>query len=129
MGPRAWRAVHWLAYASWPVAMLPSLGTGSDAREGWLLLLGVLCGVAVLAAVLWRLLRAPAAEPAVRAGALLTAVGVLIGLLVWTVEGPLQRGRAARAGTPRRLLRPAARQRPAPTPLPPPPAPPPIALP
>ncbi len=104
IGTRAWRAVHWLAYASWPVAMLHSLGTGSDARAGWLLFLGVACGVTVLAAVLWRLLRSPEAEPAVRAGALLGTVGALIGLLVWTAEGPLQRGWAARAGTPTSLL-------------------------
>jgi predicted ferric reductase len=30
LGYRAWRAVHWLAYASWPVAVLHGLGTGSD---------------------------------------------------------------------------------------------------
>ena len=28
----AWRATHWLAYASWPVALVHGLGTGSDAR-------------------------------------------------------------------------------------------------
>ena len=28
-GQRVWRAVHWLAYASWPLAVLHSLGTGS----------------------------------------------------------------------------------------------------
>ena len=27
-GQRVWRAVHWLAYASWPLAVLHSLGTG-----------------------------------------------------------------------------------------------------
>jgi sulfoxide reductase heme-binding subunit YedZ len=104
IGTRAWRAVHWLAYASWPVAMLHSLGTGSDAKAGWLLFLGVACGVTVLLAVLWRLARTPAAEPAVRAAGLLATVGVLIGLIVWTATGPLKRGWAARAGTPGTLL-------------------------
>jgi len=28
LGYRAWRATHWLAYASWPVALLHGLGTG-----------------------------------------------------------------------------------------------------
>jgi hypothetical protein len=28
--------VHWLAYLSWPVALTHALGTGSDARTGWL---------------------------------------------------------------------------------------------
>ena len=36
---RAWRAVHWLAYASWPVAVLHGLGTGSDTKAGWMLAL------------------------------------------------------------------------------------------
>ena len=29
---RSWRAVHWLAYASWPVALWHGLGTGTDTR-------------------------------------------------------------------------------------------------
>ena len=30
IGYRTWRAVHWLAYLSWPVAVVHSFGTGSD---------------------------------------------------------------------------------------------------
>jgi len=105
IGTRAWKAVHWLAYASWPVAMLHSWGTGSDARQGWLLFLGVACGLTVLAAVVWRLVSSATAEPVVRAGALLATVGVLVGLAVWAVHGPLQRGWASRAGTPSTILR------------------------
>ena len=30
IGVRAWRAVHWLAYLSWPVALGHTLGTGTD---------------------------------------------------------------------------------------------------
>lgn len=105
IGTRAWKAVHWLAYASWPVAMLHSWGTGSDAKQGWLLFLGVACGLTVLAAVIWRLVSSETAEPVVRAGALLATIGVLIGLVVWAVGGPLQRGWAARAGTPSSILR------------------------
>jgi hypothetical protein len=107
IGTRAWRAVHWLAYASWPVAMLHSLGTGSDARAGWMLFLGIASGVAVLAAVLWRLLRTPFAEPFVSAGFLLATIVILIGLLVWAKSGPLARGWAVSAGTPQTLLQPA----------------------
>jgi sulfoxide reductase heme-binding subunit YedZ len=105
IGTRAWRAVHWLAYASWPVAMLHSLGTGSDANAGWLLLLGVVCGLSVLAAVLWRLLAARDAPPSLRAGATLGTIAVLVGLLVWARGGPLEPGWAARSGTPANLLR------------------------
>jgi methionine sulfoxide reductase heme-binding subunit len=104
IGTRAWKAVHWLAYASWPVAMMHSLGTGSDARTGWMLFLGVVCGLSVLSAVIWRLLATQDAEPAVRAGATLATIGVAVGLIVWANGGPLERGWAARAGTPSSLL-------------------------
>jgi DMSO/TMAO reductase YedYZ heme-binding membrane subunit len=130
IGNRAWRAVHWLAYASWPVAMLHSFGSGSDAKGGWFLFLGIACGVTVLAAVLWRIIRAPDAEPALRAGATLATLGVLVGLLVWTANGPLQRGWAARAGTPSSLLRRASsRVVAAPAPAPKQPASPSVDLP
>lgn len=104
IGTRAWRTVHWLAYASWPVALLHSFGTGSDARTGWMLFLGLACGLSVLAAVVWRLLISRDAPPIVRAGSTLATVAVVIGLVVWAGNGPLQRGWAARAGTPRSLL-------------------------
>ncbi len=104
IGTRAWRAVHWLAYASWPVALLHTFGTGSDARAGWMLFLGLGCGLSVLAAVIWRLLAARHADPIVRAGAMLATMGVLAGLVVWAGDGPLQHGWAARAGTPQTLL-------------------------
>ena len=42
MGFATWRAVHWLAYASWPIALLHGFGTGSDVKSGWLLVLSVL---------------------------------------------------------------------------------------
>jgi sulfoxide reductase heme-binding subunit YedZ len=55
MRPAMWRAVHWLAYLSWPVAMAHTFGMGTDAREGWVVVLGVGCGLSVAAAVGWRL--------------------------------------------------------------------------
>ena len=113
IGAQAWKTVHWLAYASWPVAFLHSLGTGSDARSGWLLFLGVASGLSVVAAVLWRLLAARDAEPAIRAAATLGTIGVVIGLIVWTRGGPLEPGWAARAGTPATLLARAPAGRPA----------------
>ena len=55
LGHRAWRAVHWLAYACWPIAVAHGLGTGSDSRQAWMLLIdGVAIG-AVAVAVWWRL--------------------------------------------------------------------------
>lgn len=55
IGRRAWRAVHWLAYLCWPVAVLHGLGTGTDAFSPWLLALQGLCAAAVVAAVVARL--------------------------------------------------------------------------
>jgi sulfoxide reductase heme-binding subunit YedZ len=104
IGVYRWRLVHWLAYASWPVAMFHSLGTGSDARTGWTAAIAVICGLAVVAAVVWRVAAAQDAAPVVRAGATLAAVGTAIGLLVWARGGPLEHGWAARAGTPASLL-------------------------
>jgi sulfoxide reductase heme-binding subunit YedZ len=58
LGRRAWRAVHWLAYASWPVAVLHGFGLGSGEgglMNGWELWLTGGCVLAVAAAVAWRL--------------------------------------------------------------------------
>jgi sulfoxide reductase heme-binding subunit YedZ len=103
IGLRAWRAVHWLAYASWPVALLHTLGTGSDARAGWLAALGVVCTGAVSLAVLWRAGAGGGATP-LRLAAALAAFVVPLGMLVWAKTGPLAKGWAARAGTPKSLL-------------------------
>ena len=35
IGHRGWRAVHWAAYACWPLALVHGLGTGSDVRDGF----------------------------------------------------------------------------------------------
>ena len=51
LGHRLWRATHWLAYASWPVAMFHSLGAGTDASSSWMLALAAGCTVVVLGAV------------------------------------------------------------------------------
>ena len=54
IGYRAWRAVHWCAYACWPIAMLHGLKAGSDAGTGWAQLVYAICAGLVLAAALWR---------------------------------------------------------------------------
>ncbi|WP_045875214.1 ferric reductase-like transmembrane domain-containing protein [Pseudofrankia sp. DC12] len=72
IGARAWRGVHWAAYAAWPVAFIHSLGTGTDVGAWWQLAVAVICPVAVVLAVGWRCsasFRAGAARPA-GAGAL-----------------------------------------------------------
>lgn len=54
LGQRGWRAVHWLAYLAWPVAVLHALGAGSDAGRWWLRLLAGACLAAVAAGFVWR---------------------------------------------------------------------------
>ena len=59
IGARAWRAVHWLAYASWPVAVLHGRVTGTDGRTVWLLGITIACIASVAVAGTWRILAAP----------------------------------------------------------------------
>ena len=55
MRPATWRAVHWLAYLSWPIALAHTFGMGTDSREGWVIILGAACVASVFAALAWRL--------------------------------------------------------------------------
>jgi ferric reductase like protein len=104
LGYRSWRFVHWLAYAAWPVALLHAFGTGSDARFGWMAVLGfVSCG-AVAAAVLVRIAR-DAGPPGRRTAALAATIVVPLALFGWYLAGPSQPGWAKRSGTPAALLR------------------------
>ncbi len=102
---RNWRAVHWIAYACWPLAVLHSSGTGSDARAGWFVALDVFCIAAVFAALVgWRL---PYGWP--RAAGFRVTVAMASGLSVvalalWMANGPLAAGWARAAGTPTDLL-------------------------
>lgn len=55
MSAGAWRAVHWAAYAVWPLAFFHFLETGTDAAHGrWGLWLDVFTAVALLLAALLR---------------------------------------------------------------------------
>ena len=54
VGYRVWRAVHWSAYACWPIAFVHALGTGTDVGSAWLTaVLASLAGL-VAAAVIGR---------------------------------------------------------------------------
>jgi hypothetical protein len=104
LGYSAWRAIHWLAYASWPVAVLHGLGTGSDAKAWWNLAFSAACVVAVLVAVWIRVVRSRPAEESLRVPALAATVLTPVGLAIFTVAGPLAPHWARRAGTPASLL-------------------------
>jgi Ferric reductase like transmembrane component len=108
LGYRTWRTVHWLAYASWPIAVLHGLGTGSDTKVWWMLLLTAICVGAVAAAICWRIAAAERPMPALQGPAMLLSLGVVAALAVFTIAGPLQTGWARRAGTPAKLLAPKA---------------------
>jgi hypothetical protein len=113
LGYRAWRGVHWAAYACWPVAILHGLGTGSDTKATWMLALTFGSVAAVLVAVLARVARANTPSPA-RIGAAAAAALAVIGLAAWLPAGPLADGWARRAGTPASVLtafNPAAKPR------------------
>jgi hypothetical protein len=104
LGLRAWRAVHWAAYACWPVAVLHGLGTGTDARSVWLQALTAVCVGAVVVALAARLLRDWPARAGLRVGGLGLVGVALVGAVAFAVQGPLAQGWARRAGTPVTLL-------------------------
>ena len=105
VGPRAWRATHWLVYACWPVALLHTLGTGSDVQTTWLLALSAFCLALVLGAVLTRALPDFSRERAPGRGlAIGSAFAFALGLVLWLPSGPLGSEWARRSGTPSTLL-------------------------
>jgi methionine sulfoxide reductase heme-binding subunit len=61
-----WRAIHLLAYVSWPIALAHSMGSSKDLQQGWMLVMSIACIAIVCAAVIWRL--ASAARQVPRAG-------------------------------------------------------------
>ena len=68
-----WRAVHLLAYVSWPVALAHSIGSSRDLQHGWMLGLGIACALVVAGAITWRLASAARQVPrAARVAAALT---------------------------------------------------------
>lgn len=68
-----WKAIHLLAYASWPVAFAHSLGSSKDLQQGWLLGLSIACAAVVVGAVAFRLAHAARQVPrAARVSAVLS---------------------------------------------------------
>ena len=63
MNRNFWRAVHLLAYASWPIAFAHGLGSSNDLQQGWLLALSIVCALVVAAATVWRLAYAARRAP------------------------------------------------------------------
>jgi hypothetical protein len=103
IGYSRWRALHWLAYASWPIALVHGLGTGTDARVTWMQVSALASVACVVGAVLWRL-ASSRAMPSVRTGSLVAALAIPLVIGGWYLGGPARQGWAVRAGTPQSLL-------------------------
>ena len=104
IGARAWRAVHWLAYACWPVAVFHALGSGSDTRLAGVQALYVVCIGAVFVALVWRIVLARSATSNGRLVAAAGAASVLVAGTVFAGFGPLRPGWSQRSGTSSSLL-------------------------
>jgi methionine sulfoxide reductase heme-binding subunit len=104
---RFWQGVHWLTYAYWPVAIWHGLGTGTDTRLSWLLLLDGLCIFVVGGSVIWRLrLTGPGAA---RSAGIVATAAFVLATIGFVAVGPLQSGWARRSGTPAHLLHSASK--------------------
>jgi methionine sulfoxide reductase heme-binding subunit len=104
LGYRAWRAVHWLSYAIWPLAIVHGLATGSDLHQGWMTVIYIACAAAFAAAVLTRVVIGWPAQARLRLAAIGALVAFAAGLAVWLPGGPFGPNWARRAGTPPSLL-------------------------
>lgn len=119
IGVRTWRVIHWAAYLCWPLALLHTLGTGSDVRSTWAVVIGLVCVGAVGYGLVWRLTDEQRALPVLsRAAGLLVTGAATIAIVGFALAGPLHRGWAKAAGTPQRLLALAGNASPAATPSP-----------
>jgi sulfoxide reductase heme-binding subunit YedZ len=100
IGPRAWRVIHWTAYASWPISVVHGLGTGSDVRAPWFIGIVAACIAAVLVALAQRLRFGPDATLPLRSMAGVATATTLTLAGLWAISGPLQDGWAVKSGTP-----------------------------
>jgi DMSO/TMAO reductase YedYZ heme-binding membrane subunit len=108
LGHRTWRAVHWLAYLCWPVAILHTAGTGSDIRQTWMLAILTLCVLTVIVAVWARVGFGWPSRRGLRIGALAASLALPLAFVAWLPGGPLAKNWAARAGTPLKDLQQAS---------------------
>jgi sulfoxide reductase heme-binding subunit YedZ len=107
IGYRAWHALHLLTYLLFPMALLHSLGTGTDTTTEWATAIYAASFLAVAGALIWRTMELRAW----RRWVLATSLAGGAALAVWCVRGPFAPGWAEAAGTPKALLQAAAQQR------------------
>jgi sulfoxide reductase heme-binding subunit YedZ len=104
IGPRAWRLIHWLSYASWPLAVVHGLGTGTDAQAPWMLGLTGACMAAVLVSLAQRLVAGRLRTAPIRLASGVVVVMATYAICAWSVAGPLRPGWSVVAGTPASIL-------------------------
>jgi methionine sulfoxide reductase heme-binding subunit len=98
LGAGAWKAVHWLAYAAWGIALFHLGGTGTDIKLAPQLLLVGVCVAAVVAACWWRLYTAGPGHVARRAWLALAAGALPVVLFAFLFAGPLAAGWSHQGG-------------------------------
>jgi methionine sulfoxide reductase heme-binding subunit len=106
LGRTWWRWLHRTTYLAWAVAMVHTLGTGTDARNNVFLVLNIAAVAGVLTAFLgYRIY--DEAQPVTPARALAGIAGLAAVALIafWAFNGPLQPGWARVSGTPPGLIR------------------------
>lgn len=104
LGRVAWQWLHRVAYAGWVVAVVHSLGTGSDVRNPVFLALTLAAVVGVLVAFLGVRLAEQQTHRPLNAAVGVAAILTIVLIAVWAANGPMRPGWARSAGTPPGLL-------------------------
>jgi predicted ferric reductase len=97
---KVWRAVHWLAYASWPIAFAHSIGSSTDLQHGPLLVLAVGCAVLIAGSLIWRIVAVTREVPRAQRVSTVMARSLVAGPR--QPDGPGRRSAADPAATSRR---------------------------
>lgn len=104
LGYQTWRWIHWASYACWPVAVLHSLGTGTDTKLPLFDAVAAVCVGSVVLALWYRLGAGWPEHRGIRVSSAILSVALPVLALGWWASGPLQPGWALKAGTPVSLV-------------------------
>jgi methionine sulfoxide reductase heme-binding subunit len=99
VGYGTWRAVHWTSYLCWPLALVHSLGTGSDTRKAWMVWFVLANVVLVLVALGARIAEGWPRRAVLRTTAVLVTACSVAVVVLWARQGPFAPGWSKRAGT------------------------------